>query len=114
MGRTWQRTVAIGLAFLVAIASTFIFASRTGRRMRQMRVANDPIQEWMSVPFIAHAHHVPASVLFEAIGVQPRQPHDRRSVRHIARDLHRPVPELMNQLERAIQAAESPPGGPSR
>jgi hypothetical protein len=68
----------------------------------------------MSVPFIAHTHHVPASVLFQAIGVQPRQPQDRRSVRHIARDLNRPVPELMAQLQRAIAAAAQPPVGPPR
>jgi hypothetical protein len=114
VGKTWRRTVAVGLAFVVAIASTFIFAYKAGRRVRQMHAAHDPIQEWMSVPFIAHAHHVPASVLFEAIGVHPRQPHDRRSVRHIARDLNRPVPELMAQIERAVQAAEAPPGGPPR
>jgi len=64
----------------------------------------------MSVPFIAHAHNVPANVLFQAIGVQPREPHDRRSVRRIAHDLSRPVPDLMAQLQRAIDAAAQPPG----
>ena len=111
MGKTWQRTVAVGLAFVLAVASTFIFASRAGRRARQMHVANEPIREWMSVPFIAHSHHLPASVLFQAIGVHPRQPYDRRSVRHIARDLNRPVPEVMAQIERALDAAAHPPGG---
>jgi hypothetical protein len=114
VGKTWQRTVAVGLAFVLAIASTFIFASRAGRRVRQMHAANEPIREWMSVPFIAHAHHLPASVLFQAIGVRPRQPYDRRSVRHIARDLNRPVPEVMAQIDRALEAAEHPPGGQPR
>jgi hypothetical protein len=114
VGKTWLRTVAVGLAFVVAIASTFIFATKAGRRVRQMHGAHDPIQEWMSVPFIAHSHHVPASVLFQAIGVHPRQPRDRRSVRHIARDVNRPVSELMAQIGRAIRAAEPPPGGPPR
>jgi hypothetical protein len=68
----------------------------------------------MSVPFIAHAHHLPANVLFQAIGVQPREPRDRRSVRRIAQDLHRPVPELITQLQRAIDAAAQPPGGHPR
>ena len=88
--------------------------SRAGRRVRQMHAANEPIREWMSVPFIAHAHHLPASVLFQAIGVRPRQPYDRRSVRHIARDLNRPVPEVMAQIDRALEAAEHPPGGQPR
>ncbi|HMD71885.1 MAG TPA: hypothetical protein VKF41_11105 [Bryobacteraceae bacterium] len=114
MGKTLQRTVAVGLAFVVAIASTLIFASRAGRRARQMHAASEPVREWMSVPFIAHAHHVPASVLFQAIGVQPSQPYDRRSVRRIARDLNRPVSEVMGRIERALDAAARPPGGQPR
>lgn len=114
MGETWRRTLAIGLAFVLAIAGTFVFASRVGRHVRQMRAENEPIHGWMTVPFIAHTHHVPASVLFQAIGVHPQEPHDRRSVRHIARDLNRPVPELIDQLQRAVDTAEHPPGGQSQ
>jgi hypothetical protein len=114
VGETWRRTLAVGLAFLLAIAGTIIFATRATRQARQFHKANEPIHEWMSVPFIAHTHHVPASVLFQAIGVQPRQPQDWRSVRHIARDSNRPVPELLAQLQRAIDTAAQPPGGPPR
>jgi len=89
----------------------FLFASRASRRARQFHAVNEPIRGWMSIPFIAHAHHVPAAVLFRAIGVEPRVPHDRRSVRHIARELNRPVPELIAQLQRAIDSAAHPPGG---
>ena len=106
--------MAVGLAFLLAITGTFVFASRAGRHARQIRTENEPIRGWMSVPFIAHTHHVPASVLFQAIGVAPLEPHDRRSVRHIAHDLNRPVPELIAQLQRAIDAAAHPPGGQPR
>jgi hypothetical protein len=114
VSQTWRRTLAVGLAFVVAITGTFVFAYRAGRRARHFRAENEPIRAWMSVPFIAHAHHVPASALFQAIGVQPREPHDRRSVRRIAHDLNRSVPELMAQLQRAIDAAAQPPGGHPR
>ena len=110
MGRTWQRVLAVGLAFVLAITFTFVFAVRAGRHFRHLRTGDEPIHAWMSVPFIAHAHHVPASTLFQAIGVQPKEPHDRRSVRRIAHDLHRPVPELMADLQRAIDAAALPRG----
>jgi hypothetical protein len=53
-------------------------------------------------------------VLFQAIGVPPLQPRDHRSVRRIARELNRPVPELIAQLQRAIDAAAQPPGGSPR
>ncbi|MBZ5625026.1 MAG: hypothetical protein LAQ69_40940 [Acidobacteriia bacterium] len=114
MRETWRRTLVVALAFMLAIAGTFVFASRASRRARHIRTENEPIRAWMSVPFIAHTHHVPASVLFQAIGVHPREPQNRRSVRHIARDLNRPVPELIAQLQRAIDAAAQPPGGQPR
>jgi len=110
VGVTWRSTLAVGIAFMLAIAGAFVFASRAARQARQIRAENEPIRAWMSVPFIAHTHHVPTSVLFQAIGVHPREPHDRRSVRHIAHDLNRPVPELIAQLQRAIDAAAHPPG----
>jgi len=96
---------------MLAIAGTIVFASRADRQARRIRTENEPILGWMSVPFIAHTHHVPASLLFDAIGVQPQAPHDRRSLRRIAHDLNRPVPELIAQLQRAISAAAHPPGG---
>jgi hypothetical protein len=52
-------------------------------------------------------------MLFEAIGVEPRQPHDHRSVRRIAHELNRPVPEVIAQLQKAIDAAR-PSGGPPK
>ena len=111
MREPWRRTLAVGLAFLLAIAGTFVFASRAGRHARQIRAENEPIRGWMSVPFIAHTHHVPAFALFQAIGVVPREPRDRRSVRQIARDTNRPVAEVIAQLQRAVDAAAHPPGG---
>ena len=114
MGQTWRRTLAVGLAFILAITGTFVFAYRAGRRARHIRTENEPIRAWMSVPFIAHTHHVPAAVLFQAIGVAPRQPRDRRSVRHLAHDLNRPIPEVIAQLQRALAAAAHPSGGQPR
>jgi hypothetical protein len=104
--------VAVGLAFVVAIAFTFVFAYRAGHRARHMGTENEPIQEWMTLPFIAHTHHVPAATLFQAIGVQPKFPHDRRSVRRLARDLNRPAPELIAQLQRALDATAHQPTRP--
>jgi len=112
---TWRRTLALVLAFMLALGGVYIFVSRASRRVRQIHEVNEPIHAWMSIPFIAHTHHVPAAALFQAIGVHPLEPHDRRSVRRIARELRRPVPELIAQLQRAIATATAqPPGGPPR
>ena len=114
MDKLWRRELLIGLAFLLAIAGTLVFGYRAGRRARHLRLENEPIRAWMSIPFIAHTHHVPAADLFAAIGINPRGPHDRRSVRHLARELNRPVPEVIEELQRAIEADKARPGGPPK
>jgi hypothetical protein len=114
VGDSWRRTLVVGLAFVLALGGTFVFVSRASRRARRIYATNEPIHGWMSIPFIAHAHHVPPSLLFQAIGVRPLQPRDHRSVRHIARELKRPVPELIAELQAAIDATAQPPGGPPR
>ena len=49
----------LAVAFCLAIAGTLIFGVRAGRYARRLRTENEPIRAWMSVPFIAHTHHVP-------------------------------------------------------
>ena len=105
--------LVLGLAFLLAITGTFVFAYKAGRHARQIHLAAEPIRAWMSIPFIAHTRHVPAPLLFQAIGVQP-EPHDRRSIRHLAHDLKRPVPDLMAQLQRTVDTAAHTPSDQPR
>jgi hypothetical protein len=106
----------LAVAFLAAIAGTFVFGYRAGRYAHRLRLENEPIRPWMSVPFIAHIHHVPADLLFRAIGVEA-VPHDRRPLRTIARAQHRPVADLIRDLEKALEGsghthpALQPPAG---
>ncbi len=97
----------------MAIAGTFIFGFRAGRHARGLHWENEPIRPWMSVPFVAHTHHLPSAVLFRAIGIEP-QPHDRRPLRTIAREQHRPVEDVVRDLERALaNAGHTHPAPPS-
>jgi hypothetical protein len=113
VGTPWRRILILSLGFVLAIGGTFLFAYRAGTQARHFRNANEPIRPWMSIPFIAHTRHVPEPVLFQAIGVQP-EPHDRRSVRHLAHDLKRPIPELMSKLQQAVDSAAHPSDTPPR
>jgi hypothetical protein len=113
-----KRIVLLTLAFVLAIAIVFVFGYRAGRHAHLMRWANSPIRPWMSVPFVAHSHHVPVEPLFDAIGVQPN-PRDRRSLRRIAREKNRPVEDLVRQIDaaiartRGVPAATPAPTGPT-
>jgi hypothetical protein len=109
VARISQRTL-LTLGFCLAIAATFFFAFRAGHTARHFRGQNEPIQAWMSVPFIAHTRHVREEPLFRAIHVEPN-PRDHRPLRDIARSENLPVAGLIRELDRVIA---STPGGSAR
>jgi hypothetical protein len=95
-----QRALLV-MGFCLAIAATFFFAFRAGHTARHFRGQNEPIQAWMSVPFIAHSHHVREEPLFRAIHVEPN-PRDHRPLRDIARSENVPVARLIRELDQAV------------
>jgi len=101
-----QRTLLLGAAFLAAIAATFFFGYRAGRTAHRVRSQNEPIRAWMTVPFVAHTHHVREETLFDALHMQP-SPQDHRPIRDIARSEKRPASDLIADLEDAIEDAET-------
>jgi hypothetical protein len=102
------RKLIFALALILAIAATFVFGFRAGNHARRIHWQNEPVRPWMSVPFIAHTHHVRPEILYEAIGL-PAHQRDRRPLRRIAREGKRPVADLIRDLESAIAKA---PKGP--
>jgi hypothetical protein len=105
-------TLVLFLGFCLAVTATFFFGYRAGRTARHVRWQNEPIQSWMSVPFVAHTYHTREQPLFEVIRVTPN-PHDHRPIRDIARAEKRPVAELIRDLQKAISnSANSDGKGP--
>jgi hypothetical protein len=98
-------TLLLFLGFCLAIAAASFFGYRAGRTARHVRFQNEPIQSWMSVPFVAHTHHAREELLFEAIRVPPN-PHDHRPIRDIARAEKRPAAELIRDLRKAVADSE--------
>ena len=100
-------------AFILAVATTGLFAFRVVRQARHLHPRMDePIRPWMSVYYIAHSYRVPPYVLFQAIHMPPR-PHDRRPIKEIAREQGRPVNALIAELQNAIIHARPPYPPPS-
>ena len=102
-----RRTVLLAFGLILAIALTFIFGYRAGRLARLIRRGNEPIHQWMSIPFIAHTHHVPPDTLYHAIGLEP-QPKDHRPLRRLAREQKRPVEQIIHDLDAAIAQYSAP------
>lgn len=96
----------VAVLFLVAVLVTSLFTIRAVRHASRLRArVDEPVRAWMSVPYIAHSHRVPPRILFQAIGVRPGPPPDRRPIREIARVQGRPVEELISELNEAIRRA---------
>ena len=66
----------------------------------------------MTLPYIAHAHRVPVTGLYQALGI-PYQAHDRRPIARIARTMGVPVQTVITKLQSAIQQFQPSPGAPT-
>lgn len=61
------------------------------------------MRPWMTIPYIAHEYHVPDHYLYEALNITRNYP-DHSTLQAIALHSHRPVNELIHQLQMAIIA----------
>jgi hypothetical protein len=76
--------------------------------------ADEPIQPWMHLGFVAHSYHLPPFVLEKAIGLPYGPPPDHRPLGRIAREKGVSFDTLKAKLENAIVHARPPypPPGP--
>ncbi len=100
--------MAAGL--ILSLGITFYFSFRAAHAMPRLR-ASEEIRPWMTLSYIAHAHQVPAAILYQAVGL-PYQVHDRRPILRIARSQGVPVQTIISELQTAIQQYR-PPGYPT-
>jgi hypothetical protein len=112
----WRHWVA-AVAFLLAVFAAGFFALRTVRHaIYWSQHKDETIRPWMSVHYVSRSYRVPPPVLYQAIGLSPA-PHDRRPLREIALEQHRPVDALILELQKAIDAIRQqhqlPPPPPS-
>lgn len=112
--RRRQQVLLLG-GLLLALLVTVFFGVRAFRRFSHPP-SNEPIREWMNLPYIAHAYRVPPSVLLTALGLPADTPPSRRPIRRIAQDLNLTTADVITRLEEAIaqeRSSRAPPGEPS-
>jgi hypothetical protein len=99
-----SRTALQIAAFCLALAAAFFFGFRASTMARRIRRQNEPVRAWMSIPFIAHTHHVSEETLYQTIHIPPN-PKDRRTVREIAHEQRVPPSQLVHELQDAVDHA---------
>lgn len=97
---------------LIALCITVFFGVRAYHRFSRPP-SNDPIREWMSIPYIVHAYRMPPPVLLEALGLPADTPPSKRPLSRIAKELNLTTDEVIKRVEDAIaqeRASRAPPG----
>lgn len=113
MKRSSGRAAWLVLALALAIGVAGLLTLHTVRHAIRMHRATEAVRPWMSIPYIAHSHHVPAPLLYQAIGL-PFDRHDHRPLWRIAREEGRPVDTLITSVEAVIAHGHAPPPGAPR
>ena len=99
---------------LIALCITVFFGVRAYHRFSRPP-SNDPIREWMSIPYIVHAYRMPPPVLLDALGLPADTPPSKRPLSRIAKELNLTTDEVIKRVEDAIaqeRARHAPPGEP--
>ena len=96
---------------LLALFITLFFGLRAFRRFSKPP-STEPVREWMSIPYIVHAYHVPPPILLEALGLPADTPPSKRPLNRIAKELNLTTDEVVKRVEDAIaqeRASRAPP-----
>jgi hypothetical protein len=108
----WQQWLILA-GFLLAVAFTGFRLYNTARSADHWRHHRDePINGWMTVGHVAHSHHLPAEVLYDALGLPHQQP-DKRPLRRIAKAQKRTLDEVRALLTETIAQYRSTHPEPS-
>lgn len=104
----WQQHRLLFLAFVVASVLAVVFIGRTVAFYAYWATHKQvPIEEWMTIGYIARSYDVDRDMLREALGLDTEQP-DRRTLAQIAAARGITVAALIDMIEEAIAQARAP------
>ncbi len=106
--RPWLLAFGFGLSLFVVI----LFGLRSLRFIHRLH-EQEPIQPWMSVPYIARTRHVPAEILYQALNLPVPLGRDRRPLSVIAREQDRPVENVIAVLQATVDKYRAALGTPT-
>lgn len=111
--KLWKEHRLAASAFVVALIVALFFAARLAYFMvywSDPAHRNQPIEDWMTVGYVARSYDLPRDKLAEAIAVKPT-PGQRRTLAEIARDRGVDTETLKTELRQAIARLQPQPGG---
>jgi hypothetical protein len=104
----WRQHRLLFLAFVMASVLAVVFIGRTiGFYAYWATHKQVPIEEWMTIGYIARSYDIDRGVLRETLGLNADQP-DRRTLAQIAASRGMTVGMLIDMIEEAIARARAP------
>lgn len=110
--KLWKDHRIAATAFIVALVVALFFAARLAYFMiywSDPAHRNQPIEDWMTVGYVARSYGVPRDQLAEAIAVKP-SPGQRRTLADIAAERGVDTDTLKAELRQAIARLQPQPG----
>jgi hypothetical protein len=95
---------------LVALFCVVLSAKSTMQTVQKFRQENAmarsgdvrTVDQWMTIPFIAHTYHVPESYLYAQLHLSNSRTLQRMTLQVLAMGDNRPVSHLISEVQRAI------------
>ncbi len=115
------KIVLLGLLLFLALSTTVFAARSTYSAVQHLQQQNalvrvgdvHSIRSWMTIPYIAHLYHVPASYLYHALHVPDTPAFQHLTLHALSLRYKRPVNDLIRELQNAIETyrrQHTPPG----
>jgi hypothetical protein len=111
--KLWKEHKVAATAFVVALVIALFFAARLAYFMvywSDPAHRNQPIEDWMTIGYVARSYDVPRDKLAEAIVVTPRLG-QRMTLADIAAERGVTTESLKTELRRAIAQLQVRPAG---
>lgn len=102
--RLWRTNRWLALSFLLTLTLALFFIIRAGVFfVYWQNHADEPVEGWMTVRYIARSYRVDPKIVHDAIGL-PKTGPDRRPLIKIARETGQPLDTLTLTILKAIEA----------
>lgn len=110
--KLWKEHKLAATAFIVALIVALFFAARLAYFFiywSDPAHRNQPIEDWMTVGYVARSYDVPRDKLAEAIALKPT-PGQRRTLSQLAAERGVTTETLKTELRQAIARLQPQPG----
>ena len=119
--RAQQRALVIGV-IIIGILFTAFFGMRAVHAFRKFNGHRPPppgkvetdvelIRDWMTIPFVSRMYHVPDEIIFDALGIPPKNNRDK-NLKELNQEYYSTTNDYVLDMVKTTILAHQPPPTP--